>query len=248
MFEQNILMGPGTEVFSSHLFEIIIMLLGAAIIGFIIGWLFKKSYKEEFFLMKTDHDKCPGIKAGFEKNINDLEVEIANVKAELEKAKTRIAGLITDKDSLQANLDAKISGLDVAMASITKMEAERINLNAEIRRLTDEASKVGAKTSAAFIPDMNLAADIFGKKIKPDDLKFVEGIGPKIEELFHKAGITTWAQLASSEAVKLREILKAGGEQFVLHDPETWPQQANLAAKGLWKELKELQDKLQGGK
>jgi len=33
-----------------------------------------------------------------------------------------------------------------------------------------------------------------------------------------------------------------------MHDPTTWPQQADLAANGKWDELKVLQDELNGGR
>ncbi|MCC6459545.1 MAG: DUF4332 domain-containing protein [Saprospiraceae bacterium] len=85
-------------------------------------------------------------------------------------------------------------------------------------------------------------------KYKWDDLKIVEGIGPKIAELLHNAGITTWDQLAMTSPYRLREILDAGGSQFNIHDPETWPKQADLATKEDWDALKKLQDELDGGK
>ncbi len=83
-----------------------------------------------------------------------------------------------------------------------------------------------------------------GTNSKSDDLKIVEGIGPKIEEVLNKAGIKTWAQLAKKSPKRLREILAAAGKRFIMHQPDSWPRQAELAAKGKWKELKALQDKL----
>lgn len=86
------------------------------------------------------------------------------------------------------------------------------------------------------------------KKSEGDDLTKIEGIGPKISELLVEAGITTFAQLAETEVVKLREILYDAGSKFKSHDPETWPAQSQLAADGKWDELKKLQDELIGGK
>ena len=81
-----------------------------------------------------------------------------------------------------------------------------------------------------------------------DDLKKIEGIGPKIASILNEAGITTFAALAGSEADKIREILAAAGNRYKAHDPTTWPRQAQLAADGAWDELKALQDDLKGGK
>jgi large subunit ribosomal protein L21 len=84
-------------------------------------------------------------------------------------------------------------------------------------------------------------------KAAPDDLVKIEGIGPKINELFIKAGITTFAQLASTPVEKMKEILKSGGNRFASHDPSTWAEQAALAAKGDWAAFKTLTDSLDGG-
>jgi large subunit ribosomal protein L27 len=83
---------------------------------------------------------------------------------------------------------------------------------------------------------------------KADDLRKVEGIGPKIAELFNAAGINTFAELAATSEDRLKEILTEAGSAFASHDPGTWPKQAELAAAGKWDELKAWQDELNGGK
>lgn len=83
---------------------------------------------------------------------------------------------------------------------------------------------------------------------KGDDLKKVEGIGPKIAELFNNAGIITFADLAATSVEKLNEILEEAGPRYTIHNPTTWPQQAQLASEGKWDELSELQEKLDGGR
>jgi small subunit ribosomal protein S16 len=82
----------------------------------------------------------------------------------------------------------------------------------------------------------------------PDEYKKIEGIGPKIEELLHNAGLATFADLADAPVDKLKEILAEAGSRYSMHDPTTWPQQSKLAADGKWDELKTLQDELDGGK
>ncbi len=105
------------------------------------------------------------------------------------------------------------------------------------------------KSFATVLPfDAEGAKAVFGKKIKQDDLKIVEGIGPKIEELFHNAGIKTWKDLSETAVEKLQQILDSAGERFKVHTPTTWPEQAKLAYEGKWKELLKWQDELDGGK
>ena len=80
---------------------------------------------------------------------------------------------------------------------------------------------------------------------KADDLKKIEGIGPKIAETLVAAGVATYADLAKTTPEKISEII---AEVRGNHVPDTWPQQAKLAADGKWDELKKWQDELDGGK
>jgi subtilisin-like proprotein convertase family protein len=81
-----------------------------------------------------------------------------------------------------------------------------------------------------------------------DDLKVVEGIGPKIEQLLNNAGIWSFAGLAVTPADHIKSILTAAGDRFKMHEPGTWPQQASLAAQGKWDELKAWQDAMTAGR
>jgi predicted flap endonuclease-1-like 5' DNA nuclease len=81
----------------------------------------------------------------------------------------------------------------------------------------------------------------------PDDLKRIEGIGPKIAGVLEAAGITTFAQLAATNVGRLREIL-AEANLSALADPGTWPEQATLAAAGKWDEFEALLGELKGGR
>ena len=86
------------------------------------------------------------------------------------------------------------------------------------------------------------------KKWKQDDLKAIEGIGPKIDTLLHDAGINTWWTLANTEVSVLNEILEKAGPRFQLADPSTWPRQALMAAEGRWDDFQAYQDALNGGR
>ncbi len=79
---------------------------------------------------------------------------------------------------------------------------------------------------------------------KGDDLKKVEGIGPKIADTLAAAGITSFAELAKTESAKISEII---ADVRGNHVTDTWPAQAQMAADGKWDELKVWQDELKGG-
>jgi large subunit ribosomal protein L17 len=86
------------------------------------------------------------------------------------------------------------------------------------------------------------------KAAKSDDLKLIEGIGPKAADVLTAGGIVTFADLAAATPEAVKAILDASEGNFNAADTSTWPQQAQLAADGKMEELTALQDKLKGGK
>ncbi len=83
---------------------------------------------------------------------------------------------------------------------------------------------------------------------KGDDLKIIEGIGPKAAEALIDAGIDTFSKLAKASSESVKAILDASASKVQHLDPTTWAQQSQLAADGKMDELKKLQDELNGGK
>jgi len=83
----------------------------------------------------------------------------------------------------------------------------------------------------------------------PDDLKRIEGIGPKISSVLQEAGITTFAQLAEAEVGQIEQILEEADPRLKrLANPASWPEQAALASAGQWEALEALQNELKGGR
>ena len=108
-----------------------------------------------------------------------------------------------------------------------------------------EAKPAAVKQAAPAAPVTPAAKQVGAK---PDKLTKIEGIGPKIAEHLGAAGIITFADLAGAPISKLKEILENAGPRYKMHIPDTWPQQAQLAADGKWDELEKLQDILDGGR
>lgn len=95
-----------------------------------------------------------------------------------------------------------------------------------------------------FVPPAPVAQPTVPLYSTKDDLKIVEGIGPKIEGILNSNGIYTWRELALTPNENIRRMLDQAGNQYHAHDPQTWGKQAAMADQGLWNELKELQDTL----
>lgn len=158
-------------------------------------------------------------------------------EVDLDVYKNRISKLEADLEACKTSKKSTFSGGN------SSSEAVSASSFAATSATTGNSS---GTTSVAF--DAVAAKAVFGKKVNQDDLTVVEGIGPKIKELFHNHNIATWTALGDCSVEKCQEVLKSGGKRFEIHKPGTWPEQSKMAALGQWQKLKDWQDKLDGGK
>ncbi len=149
-----------------------------------------------------------------------------------------IEGLKAANCALDRKVLADLAATDsAAFAGIVKLSQDALK------------TKAAAPKAAPVVASKKVAAP---KAIKAaagaDDLEKIEGIGPKVSEKLHAAGITTFAGLAATPVAKLKEILHNAGSHFAMMDPTTWPEQSALAAKGDWAALEKLEAELKGGR
>lgn len=78
--------------------------------------------------------------------------------------------------------------------------------------------------------------DVKGATTK-NDLKVIDGVGPKLESILNEAGITSYIALAKTSEKKLTKILEEAGPRYRMHNPSDWKAQAKLAAAGKLEEL-----------
>lgn len=168
-----------------------------------------------------------------------LQFSVANPGTWPEQADLAARNRWTQLKALQ---DELVAGVRVARTGAADPEAK--DLRAQL--LLREAELKRLREPAPF--DM-AAAKAAGFSVKgPDDLEVIEGIGPKIAELLRKEGVATFARLAAMTGAEIKPMLERAGPNFRLADPETWPDQADLAARGRWRSLALLQKSLDGGK
>lgn len=68
-----------------------------------------------------------------------------------------------------------------------------------------------------------------------DDLKLINGIGPKLEKIFNENGIETFVQLAKASETKIKAILEKAGPIFKNANFSDWKKQAQDLAKSVTK-------------
>ena len=123
--------------------------------------------------------------------------------------------------------------VEAKKAETKKVEAKPVAKKAEVKKEAAPKAKPTAKKAAT--------------SEKADDLKKIEGAGPKAAEALVAAGVDTFAKVAEKTPEELSTILTDASPRLAHLVTDTWPKQAKLAAAGKWDALKALQERLDGG-
>ena len=203
------------------------------------------------------------LKALAEPNTEGLkraDAEIETVRTRLRAVEAQLAERNADLNAQKARSLSTTARAPRTIASSAALAGAPLNLLGFDTASQDLAAATDPSVEnpvAAVLPDENAvipdnaiatAGSIFGKRIEPDDLTLIEGIGPAIRNLLAGAGIATWESVANAEPEQLHAILVEAGPAFAAHSPATWPEQARLAANANWFQLKSLQEKLIAGR
>ena len=177
-----------------------------------------------------------------------LRIELAGLEAKASQLEAQLVGC----QEMREQYTARITELQACTAALQQAQNRLAALESEIEGL--HTVPVEVQEPEVSLPDVQAegveraAPGIVATTIVPDDLRKIEGVGPKIAGILNEQGIQTFAQLAETDVARLRQILKEAGPRYTLADPETWPEQARLAAAGDWTALKSFQARLKGGR
>jgi predicted flap endonuclease-1-like 5' DNA nuclease len=234
-----------TDAWWQHL----LMLAVAAILGYIIGYRSSQSeidaLEAELNGVDSDLDDCLKSK----KNLSaDVSAHVAAMKSFV--APVVAAPVVAAPVVTAPVVTAPVVEVPEVVAPVVEAVAPVVEVP-EVAAPIVEAVAPVVEVPEVVAPIVEAVAPVIEMPVvatKPDDLKVVEGIGPKIEQLLHNAGILTFAQLADTDPDHIKTILDAAGPRFQMHVPTTWPGQSALARDGKWDELKTLQDELNKGR
>ncbi len=338
MFEQPVTMGPGTATYTQHTFEILVMLLGAFLLGLWLGWLLWSKYKQQVEALELENQSLKGTVSTVATDLALVKVANQQLQISEQQLKEENAELEAAVDTANQQLEHVSGTLEQTKAEVHKLENELVNSNAStpesanvplevvhsdvdlhIEDLTAETVSTpdplvegvvlataepeviqpvvvnepiapdllaeggeieeeleviepnppvirmaltpeNLAEGAVILPrsDLKIDTDVaVTKVVEPhadvvvqvqDNLKIIEGIGPKIEQILFNHNIKTYSQLAATPVSRIKEMLINEGSHFATHDPSTWPSQALLAANGEWENLKSYQTYLHGGR
>ncbi len=216
----------------------LIGLIAGAVLAWILHWLI---YRDRTGAADHAHDDHGHGQTASE--LKAAQAEIATLKNEHEAA-------IASCEEKLADAEAELRMVRADLESAAESFAAKEAMPEAASPPPPAAAAVSAvpATKPAVEPQVDTPpASPPPAPAEPDDLKKIEGIGPKIEKILHDAGIKTFAKLAGTSVAALEKIVREDGGIRVAY-PDTWPQQAGLAAAAKWDELERLQDSLKGGR
>ena len=126
-------------------------------------------------------------------------------------------------------------------ARMTELERTAARVPALLKEVNDLYALFEMESWNVLPQDRSVTAKGAAKSTASDDLKLVDGIGPKIAEHLVKHGLRTWNDVATAKPEDLRKVLNEAGDRFHMHDPGTWPKQCRLMVEDRWEELRKYQ-------
>jgi len=213
--------GPGSSNMTTYIWEIAIVLLVAFVLGYLLRYLLNDSFKSRIANLESELNRLSS------EGLTSSEVDAtAEFNALLERIKEQATEI--------EKLSQKLAGSNI----------EKIALEKQLAGLTPDVVNTALSTTSNTV-NIEPAST---KEVVKDNLKKIEGIGPKIEELLNNDGVYSFQDLISASVSRIRGILIAAGPNYAVHDPSTWAEQARLAHEGLWDDLSDMQEQLKGGK
>ncbi len=248
MFNQNPFVGPGSSSLTTHSAEILIMLAGAFVLGFLVARLLQKNDaskdRSRRIFVESAADTATPMHAKTPNTAPVLAFEASPASA---------ATIVAGAGTLAHHAPAPAAPLQDTQASHVVVEAAEPAALVEntpqspnsAPALTFEPSPTSAVAigNSNAAPNDNANAPPAPTVAAPDDLKRIDGIGPKIEQILHAARITTFAALANTNEAWLREQLIAHNPRLRTQDTASWPTQAALARDGEWGKLHAMKKK-----
>lgn len=125
-----------------------------------------------------------------------------------------------------------------------RTERERRDLESQVRVLKGQLAECNAelaKATAVPVLDRDAARAAGFEPRHDDDLEIIAGVRAPIAAVLRDAGIRTFRALAQLTPDEIKSALERGGPNFRLIDPQTWSDQALLAAQNRWASLAVLQ-------
>ncbi len=199
------------------------------LLGWLASWLVGRGPRRTVAVSIGRAVETPVDNPEHVRQIAALEQEVSELHALRERAD---AAMATEAGPPSTELQERLAAAEETLAAARRRASE---LEVQVLQLQPPPIDPEAARAAGFALQ------------GPDDLAVVHGIDARIGAVLNRAGIHSLHDLARSAPARLRAILSEAGPDFRVVDPETWPEQAELAAHNHWRGLKSLHGVLGAG-
>ena len=252
--------------------EILVMLAGSFLLGCLLGWLinnFRARNNKQITSARSNDSGAMATDAAQKTELSEPTIgntaskprAVTAPSPERSNYSTPRTDDLTKIDGITAEVEKQLKRND--LSSFTDLRdanneslnlSSLLNIDSKVVETWPHQASLAAKgdwkklTEYQDFTRRNRQAHISGVNEKStlssnkDDLKKIEGIGPRIEEILNKQGIYTFKALRKTDRDTLKSYLSNADKRFAAHETESWPHQAGMAEKGQWEELKIYQE------
>mgnify|MGYP000235538884 FL=1 len=119
---------------------------------------------------------------------------------------------------------------DLVLTTLEELKGQYSTGNKRFRKLVGWNNRRAQKAQRLAKKTAQKAEGTSITDLAKDDLKVINGIGPKMEKLLNEAGIFTYLQLSKAAIKDLTPILEAAGPRFKTQNPADWKKEAKKLA------------------
>jgi len=202
-----------------------------AILGYLLGTVFN-SWKSKYEGVQRDLDSCRNKSKSLQKELDDCRSKSSSLQSELDACRNKTNSLQSELDACRSKTGSLQRELDACLASKTKAPAAPPP-PAPAPPPASSTMGFAAVPTAPPAPEPPKKTGAWAK-LKEDNLQFIEGIGPKMNEVLNENGVSSWGKLADMDRDGLKAILAKYGDKYQIIEPGDWPRQAKFAAEGDW--------------
>jgi len=214
-----------------------------------------EALEKDFIALKYQINESEKDNKGLKASLSDLETNIVVLSTQLSKLRQENRKeKNVEKSTKEALVPPTINPGPNVIETLNVVDSEEIteekiiipaadsptaesssNINKEKENTTEQRSNFSTSTSS-FLN--------YESYLKNNNLKIIEGVGPKIEGILNKAGYITWKDLANADSNTLQNIMHDAGPRYRIHSPRTWQKQIQLCLEKNWQGLIDYQQKL----
>jgi predicted flap endonuclease-1-like 5' DNA nuclease len=176
---------------SGAIIEILLLLMVAAIIGYMTSWLYYKSiYKKRIKVLESERHE-------FNNHIINMNADVSNLKRSLGEKHLEIEYLKMDVNALKALHKEAVNETDDMNLKMKRAEKLLYEQDETLAQLLNDRYLLDYKSFG------------IATEAEKDDLKMISGIGPLIEGRLHTLDIFTFRQISKFTPRDIEAINKA---------------------------------------